>query len=227
LRCWVICCFFATSVNSSCWRWISCFMGTNATCVFFVAHKLPRLILGSWCCSFVLQVLCVVNVIQPLPMLLVCGASIDYVCCRCYLSTSNIILCATSAINVTLALPMVFKEFQVLLVVLTHFQWCLGIVRAFWHAIRCCQCFSCTCWCKFRHCQCGSWCCLCFANASKCCSEAAHGFFFQVPLLTPSLFFAHGATNVACGVFPLLSLVLALPYYASWSFIEGSIFLHL
>lgn len=40
-------CFFATIVNSSCWRWISCFMGTNATCVFFVAHGLPRLILGS------------------------------------------------------------------------------------------------------------------------------------------------------------------------------------
>lgn len=109
--------FFATSVNSSCWRWISCFMGTNATCVFFVAHGLPRLILGSWCCSFVLQVLCVVNVIQALPMLLVCGASIDYVCCRCYLSTSNIILCATSAINVTLALPMIFKEFK-------FYWWC-------------------------------------------------------------------------------------------------------
>ncbi len=105
----VIHCFFATSVDGSCWRWISCFMGIDATCVFFVAHRLPRLILGSWCCSFVLQVLCVVNVIQPLPMLLVCGASIDYVCCRCYLSTSNIILCATSAINVTLALPMVFR----------------------------------------------------------------------------------------------------------------------
>jgi hypothetical protein len=62
-------------------------------------------------------VLCVVNVIQALPMLLVCGASIDYVCCRRYLNTSNIILCATSAINVTLALPMVFEEFK-------FYWWC-------------------------------------------------------------------------------------------------------
>jgi hypothetical protein len=118
----VIHCFFATSVNSSYWRWISCFIGIGATCVFFVAHGLPRLIVGSRCCSCILQVLCVVNVIQALPMLLVCGASIDYVCCGCYLSTSNIILCAKSAINVTLVLPMVFEEFQVLLVMLVCFQ---------------------------------------------------------------------------------------------------------
>ncbi len=48
--------------------------------------------------------------------------------------------------------------------------------------------------------------------------------FFSSTTAHPIFVFAHGATNVACGVFPLLWLVLALPYCASWSFIGGSFF---
>ncbi len=57
--------------------------------------------------------------------------------------------------------------------------------------------------------------------------QKLHMVFFSSTTIPPLFAFAHGATNVACGVFHLLWLVLALPYCASWSFIGGSNFLHL
>ncbi len=73
------------------------------------------------CCLCVVQalIMCVVGVIWALPILF------------CVLQVPSMLLWRYQW----------FSEFQVLFVVLTCFQWCLGIVRAFWHAIRCCQCF--------------------------------------------------------------------------------------
>jgi hypothetical protein len=92
-------------------------MGTDATCVFFVAHGLSKVDIG-----LLMLLVCIASVVccqcySSTSNVACVWASIDYVGCRRYLSTSNIILCATSAINLTLALPMVFKEFK-------FYWWC-------------------------------------------------------------------------------------------------------
>lgn len=103
-------CFFATSVNSSYWRWISCFMGTDATCVFFVAHGLPRLIFGSWRC------LCVLSMLFKY-----------FQCCLCVVQA--LIMCVVGA---TWALPILFCVLQVPSMLLWCYQWFSKSFKLYW-----------------------------------------------------------------------------------------------